>query len=546
MSKIPYALLTLIIVSMMTGSAWGASGAFKISDYIPEKFTDFQWKVDGSVGMSGGDATSLDSATNPYQVVSDRTNDSDSRGVDIGSSMNYRYETPQRFLTTDIGLSLSGNRSSSKTSQTYTQFLDSDSRHSDNSASSYWGELSANADVGQYVSGDFFVSSIFDFRYQYNEIPNDHRKTKDVHDLNNYGGSRHLLEIVRSEDLDVDERSVAFEIRATPGWGHMYEGGYSSTAMYLVDELQKEGLLSGQVSTEHMFTLCDTIYRYRLQHSVDKRLHRIEALNAILSFLQAKGYTPDMGPYGYLLVQDVWDYFPRSGRRFGSRIRVGIGTRYIHDSRHISSTEHNEALRTQYHPDTPNVIDTVYISSSDVDSYEYQKHLENDTYLTAMLEYSVPFRRQWQIDFNAVGHYYLHSEVTYEERPTNDVDTTTRINREYNDRYDVSFSGILSYIVNSRTTLSTRLNYRHNHDQLSSDFRRVSRGSRIYITEYWSGESNQFDISSNLTYRLSIPTSLYASVKYGWNDSASEDLFGANESDGSKYSFSVSLSHYLY
>ncbi|RKX28865.1 MAG: hypothetical protein DRP47_03255 [Candidatus Zixiibacteriota bacterium] len=286
---------------VITSTALGASGNFKTSDYIPEKFTDFQWKLNGSAKLSSSDDNSTTDEADPAPGVAydmtERVSDSDSKNASLGSSMYYRYETVQRFLKTGCSLSLRYGRSSSQRSLSSSTPMKVEKVETDYSYSSFNGEFSSGVEAGQYIIRDFFVSTGVDLHYGYGETPN---YRNDTYDYYRYlsGDYYRERETVGYWERKSDDRTIDIKFEITPGWGRLYEGRYASTALYMIEELRNEGLLNGNVSREHMLALCDIIYQYRLKHCVDMRLHRIEALNAVLSFLNDKGYTPEMGPYG--------------------------------------------------------------------------------------------------------------------------------------------------------------------------------------------------------------------------------------------------------
>ena len=246
-------------------------------------------------------------------------------------------------------------------------------------------------------------------------------------------------------------------------------------------------------------------------------------------------------------MQDVWDYFPKTSRKFGHQVRIGVSTRYAYVSHHLSITERSDFLYVQYHYDSTEVIDTIRVEHSNEYRYEYQKYDEFDTYLTASIVYCVPLRRQWQIDLSTVGNYYLYSKRTNEQNPTDGVDTTSEVSREDNDSYELSVSGAVRYILDSRTSLSANIGYFYNQGGLGkSRTRRVNPWHYIGREQLPPAEYGQFDISTQLTYRLSIPTTLYANLQYYRNYRDSDDQNIVSSNDMSGYSLSVSLSHNIF
>ena len=226
-----------------------------------------------------------------------------------------------------------------------------------------------------------------------------------------------------------------------PGWGRIYEGRYAATAMYMVDELKRNGLLKREPTFEEMRSLTETIYQYRLKHAVDARLHKIEALSKIMDLLAGQGVIDDAGPHGYLFIQDVWDYFPRDDRRFGYQIRAGGGLEYHYNS---------DQLR--YH--------------GYVDYFRHRTSEGRRPFASVAVDCSRPFGLRWQFDVTGVGRYYFDpsnatTETVIEYRYDHTLYEEHGI--KYRADYDYSIVGTMQYIFDSRTRAWVRTSYTTGH-----------------------------------------------------------------------------------
>ena len=42
--------ISFVLLCGIASNIWAETGGFKISDYIPERFTNLEWRVDGTLG----------------------------------------------------------------------------------------------------------------------------------------------------------------------------------------------------------------------------------------------------------------------------------------------------------------------------------------------------------------------------------------------------------------------------------------------------------------------------------------------------------------
>jgi hypothetical protein len=303
-----------------------------------------------------------------------------------------------------------------------------------------------------------------------------------------------------------------------------------------------------------MKQLTEIIYQRRLKHVIDKRLHKIESLEQIFEYLQNRGIMEDTGPHGYLLIQDVWDYFPRYDRRFGFRLRSGVGVSFI-SSRTQGSEDRGRHITNSYFsivdPNEEQVIesDDAFLLQS-----TYMENEKRETYVALTAEYHRPINVRWQVDFDGEARYkynaysnnirqqiiYSYGHLTSDQR------------RDEYCNYQASSSVILEararYIYNSRTEagFEALYDYRHYNSAIKTHLvdRRVAVDI-IYPLDRYDLSEGRLILGGFLTYRISIPTTLRANIQY---EVYRKDVWeaGLTENDRDNYILYFTLSHHIY
>jgi len=551
-------------ITIAAGVLWGLACSFTVSfgqtettdfgvdGYIPEYFRDFEWRVFGGAYVNGDDREQERSGVSP--AFSDESNlyAMDMQSLNLGSLMRYRYATVPRFATfvleSDIGFSHT-NRLFSRRVDDPDNF--SDFNHDDQSDISYDIALSPSLDVGQYVAGDLFLSSLINLSMQtrglFDGADADGEIRADVVGVDSF----RINVLQAATEKTTDYRMYDVDIRLMPGWGRVYDGKFAAAALYMVDELRREGLLNREPAATEMRELCDLIYQYRLVHRIDKRLHKIEALQNIAEYFTERNIIADPGPYGYLLIQDVWDYFPHDSRLFGLRVRMGPGIEYglSRDRR----SDDNSYYRTMY-DSTASVVDTIDISSGREVRYVSSEIEHRHTYLELAAEYHRPIDLRWQLDVSAFARYYpdAYSVRRSHHRRYRDgglsFDMFENYYTQFNAFHRINALGKLRYIFNSRTSSSVSITYDRNHfnSSIQSNFISETGGPPpIRPLERENREANMISIGGSLVYRIAIPTELTVQASYNIISYETEREVTATGDDHS-YSLSVMLAHYLY
>lgn len=475
-------ILFILGVSFCAVSAWPQEPAFRIDSYIPQYFTDFQWRLEGNLWADGFRQevrTRLLDEGKEYEKITSF----DRQTIDILSDINYRYETIPRFFDFTVqGAYTLSNRNP----HDYHIY-----RYDFNPG------IYPTVDAGYYLHSDLlaFLSGNAGWLYDHN-----------LHDVN------------------PDVRTIVYTVDAATGlgWGRVYDGRFTATALYIVDDLKSNGILNRMPTHEEMDSLTKIVYTRRLESYDDSRLHRIASLLSIMKFLESRGIIAPSGPYAYLLIQDIWDYFPNDARRFGWTMKGGLGLDYY--KRLVQTTDEQE--------DEPGSL---------THTYKHETRVNQQPYILARGEYYKPFGLRWQVNAVLEGKYFFSSYYryrSYQRRYQPYQSTSVQEDREnYSDLYQVAAEIQLTYILDSRTRAGLTVENSYSHSE--SDHRNLHRIRK----------ENNLTCQAAIEYRITIPTTLAVSVEYrrrDLNDQRSSTTRIEDIMHFFSYLTSVRLIHYLF
>ena len=537
--------LTLLCAFVLVGSASAAgSGGFRIEDYIPQKFTDLEWRLDGSLNFNG---TNRDderkTPTSSYFIIEKNDTDNQYNRLSLSSSIAYRYETVPRTLKLRCGLSGTYYRNTQKSSHERLDPLEMpnnyESESEEHRISIGW---SPSLEFNSYLTGDIFAGVAADASFEYSDTPKD-----DVTSFNYseslFGEYKRYNRTYQSNDQNANKKEGAVSLTVGPGWGRVYEGQYAATALYMVDELRKGGVLDRDPSKDEMLQLTEVIYQNRMAHEVDHRLAKIDALNAVTAYLTQVGAITETGHISYVLIQDVWDFFPHSSRLFGTQVRVGTGWEYDYSKTRQSRDRFVSQFSYQHHVDSTDILDTLVNENSTYNTAVTSRSELDNVFVTISVRHYRPVSLRWQWDSFAELYYYVHAEglrgryqsspgPRYRRPPGIQLQSAPGIDNYY--QFHLGSYG--TYIYSSRTNLQIYGVLTYDHYEMPTE---PGSGS-TRTTKSWDGT-----LGSALTYRLSIPTALTISAYYrdqGQQNVSEEDY----RTDTGRWSFSAAISHYLY
>jgi len=471
-----------------------ADSTFGIDSYKPERFSDFQWIVDIDFRADGYREEKVSEDVVSHRHV-EETRSVDWQRIRFTSAMDYFKETKKRF----VYWSLSGKYSLYNCNP-------SSARSGDRT---FKPGLFTRVDFGSYAVGDWYLSLEGQTHWIY---------AHNLHDVN--------------PDTHYREYGVAGSVM--PGWGRIYAGKYAATAQYIINELDDKGLMIRRPGSGEMKYLADIIYKCRNRFIIDFRLHKIESLKSIIGYIERAGIIEDTGPYGYLLIQDVWDYFPKDPRFFGIRLAAGIGYSFVYVT--TQTTDESDIGEDEYRH-----------------SYYHTEREVQSPYLQAHVQYHRPLSWRWQIDFDGRWKYFLKDYIKDKSHKyfysghSRDF-TTEGYHKDNNLIQDMDASAAITYLFDSRTIMSLSGNvtylYRKEYEERYTITRdNLSASSRKNIQEDLS-----LRLSADIIYRISIPTSLTVTISMYRNAQnrhiADNRMY--SERDVRLYNLSARLVHFLF
>ena len=533
--------LVVAAVLFLAGPGTKASNteSFGVDSYIPEKFTDLQWKLDGGFGFSGNRTDQSDPVGSSSRYDRYHSNsESDMRDLMLSSSLIYDHVTIPRFLNASLGISVYGRASSS---ESFTDYEDTASssvdRYGKSEGSIYALRISPSVNAGQYLVSDLFVTAATSYDYNYSGYPDDQSYSYDTSISIDSGGWVSTTFSERQSVAESDRKRHVLTAEISAGWGRFYDGHFAATAMNMVGELRNSGLIEREPDYDEMMALTEVIYQYREKHAIDSRWHRIEALDSVITYLHERGIIADPGPYGHLLIQDVWDYFDNKQKRsFGWSVTAGVSLDYSKYKSQSGFDRDRYKFSTRQHPDSAGAIDTVtYYDITEHGSYK-RVDISSSPAFVVRARYSKPLNLKWQLDVAAGGKFYFDA---YESDDRDgEYDRT-----DYTDYEDIYCSVSARYIYDMRTFVT-----------LAAAFDTPIRGRIARLIGEEPGldfelprkeSSWSLKLLAGVTYRISIPTTLTCNLS--WRKENTDWIMASRiPSDESSYSLSVGISHWLY
>ncbi len=526
--------LLLLSVLPTTRSLEAGEDTFKIPDYIPQKFTDLRLQITG--GANSSNQNSSNSSVRESQTGSvlletgDGKSNSHNHYFNLGSSGEYRYETVPFKLR--CGADLTTNLNYSKNNDEdhdWGKYYERRST-SDNSYHNYAVSARPFLSGLKYVLRDFFVMTDDHLGLSYSHAPgNRHAMLYEAQRASDDSLSMETQLSLYSYQSRNRQFTFSADINGAFGFGHIYEGWYAATSLYIMDELRSRSLLEAEPSTQQMKELSALVYQNALQHAIDNRIRFIESMQTILGYLEQQGILKQ-GFSSALIVQDVWNYFPRTSRRFGWQVSIGCGLANDYMRNNDSSFNVTTRINTRYLIENPSVIDTITSEHNEVVSRSKATEHSSFPYMQLQADCHRAIDLKWQFDTDLAGRYYFHTYRKSEFGGRTD----------YDDYVSLDGEATLTYIMNSRTSAVLRGQLTYESYKLTTTEGAGSGSSKRSL------DRHQYGVSLRMTYRLSIPTSLSFALEYSDQRYPKSSATYLYESNYESYSASVSVSHYLF
>lgn len=522
------------------------SKPFRVDSYIPEKFSDLEWRVNGSLSGSGDDGER--DWFSRTDVLQTSNNDHDSYNWNFQGStvLNRLHQTIPRYSIWRLQFNGAyNNRDDSRTE------VRNDSiphyRHSVD-RQQFGSEMFAlnatlSTEQGKYLVSDLLLSFEFTASANYGKTLNS-SDLRESESKRYYDDEYDLTQYLDRQTSRGDRKQYGVSSAAAIGWGRIYQGEFAVAAMNFMEVLRKNGLLDGQPTYEQMQELTQIIFEYRMYHSIDSRLRRIECLDSILTYLDTEGIISDPGPRATALVQDVWDYFPQSHRPFGWTIKAGIGYQLSYISSQNAANREYYEFHGRGVDEVATPLDTFYLQHDKHYTYSHYADTLDEKYTFVNFQYLRPLSHHWHLEFSGNLRKYLNGY----RMVAVDVGVEQRV--EIFNKWLYYASAALTWSVDSRTEFATSASFRHSTEKnLGTYYDIVYSGiSRSIVPLDSKSSSSDLVFSASGLYRLSVPTTLSARVSLF--DSWDELLVPSRPQELSEESFrwnvGLTIQHYLF
>lgn len=127
------------------------------------------------------------------------------------------------------------------------------------------------------------------------------------------------------ENKTTNNRNTSMSFSIGVGTGRIEEVSDARTAVYILEDLHKRGVMKQILSDEEVSTFAGELTKLANQRSFDNRIKLMEDITAIDSFLVSHGYVEKGNAAAYYTsLYDNWLYSRTITRNSGSRFSIGV------------------------------------------------------------------------------------------------------------------------------------------------------------------------------------------------------------------------------
>lgn|GEM_PF-886049 len=514
------------------GFGWLLFGAiafgqnYHITDFIPDSLKT--WQIYGTVisSLSRTDRDDIWEKTG----ISETTDYSDKSTVGITPTVYFRYwqVTPRRELS--VYSYLRGSYSQSTEDRDSEDDLSKIANVSEATGKVLEGQIYGSASWTEYLLCRNRLGLSLEAYLSLN-------KTKQNSNTTNQDQHSYTDRIYKD---DSENLSSSPSFRLSPGmvFGRIYKGDYAAKAEEIINELQKQNLLTRDLTSAEFKEFSRRIMNRTAAYHYDSRIKNIEALQDIIGYLESIGVLKELDIASFVTVNDVYLFSPaRNTRRFGTQFYIRSDLNYS-----PLTTEDNSDFwyRGWYVDNGVFEHDSLTSNYKRFTNEENHNQYHSSGYKIGFNQYIV---KSWHLWYK-YGAYFSHSftpaRSTYKyKQETEDIlNDTTYVNYESTDRAftknrtdQISVFATFNYQFNSRSYFSVPLNinYSASHERVES--------VPNYITYHLSSS-----IEAQLTYYLTPKWSLtatcgidYYRYRYSLDKNTLDNTFG---------SFGLSMTYY--
>jgi hypothetical protein len=135
-----------------------------------------------------------------------------------------------------------------------------------------------------------------------------------------------------------DDVSAEIEIPLLIGHGRIEQIQDARLAIYIFEELQKAGRISKMPGNEDILEFSRLISTLKNERYFDYRIKKMQEIEKVDSFLQAKGFVTTADARYFTIVNDNWDYAQGPVRESGKRLSGGLVPNFSYSNNRIETT----------------------------------------------------------------------------------------------------------------------------------------------------------------------------------------------------------------
>ena len=171
------------------------------------------------------------------------------------------------------------------------------------------------------------------------------------------GGNASFMFSNNKLEDDASFKELEFNIapRLGIGWGRIEPVQDARQAVYILDELSKKGVITTHLSDDEVNRFAQVISSVKNKRFLDSRLHLIDEISKVDSFLVYNGYVQESGAKYFTTLYDYWMYGCSFSRNAGSEISAEINPWYGYNKQYARNTWINKGIdaRISYHYEKP-------------------------------------------------------------------------------------------------------------------------------------------------------------------------------------------------
>lgn len=248
-------------------------------------------------------------------------------------------------------------------------------------------------------------------------------------------------------DMDYKIKTYSFRgyAKLGAGIGRIENITDARQALYILDALSKNGRLKKQLSNDEVFTFSQLISSVKNKRFLDARLHRMDEITQVDSFLVAGNYLEKNDAAYFTTLYDLWLYGDLFERKSGQEYSVYSSYRHQYSYGKTSKNGiENNPYRSPHNDFSTGVI------------YNFEK----------------PIRLSWQHSFNTSLNYY-YTNGFEGKTINNSIDLPIKYSLGYypNTRthFQLSIEERLGRLLQKRTFAVGDTEYKEKFENLSAD-----------------------------------------------------------------------------